>query len=423
MSELIDHGSWIYAAIIVLLVSIAFSATIDTKLNDAFRVPQFTEFYRPTVEAEEDQATAEHEYARAYADYERALAARGHIPVVGDNFFKFASFAPEAFYRPLLSISAFYVPLAILVMCAFAPVGSFGLVLRRDYGPVSTCALMAWAAAHLPFAVLGLALNSQSVDPMIYFSLWVASGVLFVLFAAFALRTVLGTAFIPAVGAAAIGLFGFSIGMYVFQYISPWLFSPFILFYAYSYFGGEVRGFGNAFRQRQNFKRFLHNATVNPRDADAHVQLGLIYLQRRQESKALDHLNKAIEIEPNEIDANYELGKIARQKGELQKALDHFSIVVEQDDKHSLSEIWREIGAAYLTAGMYKEAREALERFIERRSYDPEGLYYLGRSLKSLGDNDSAHEAFQKAIESVNGSPDYRRRTIKHWGKLAEKEI
>ena len=423
MSELIDRGSWIYAAILVLLISIAFSATVNSRLDHAFRIPQFNEFYRPVADPDDDPAAAQAEHVRASAEYEQAMAARHKIPVVGDNFFKFASFTPEAFYRPLLSISVFYVPLAILVMCAFAPIGSFGLILRRDYGPVATCVLMAWAAAHLPFAVLGILLNSQGVDPATYFSLWVASGLLFVVFAAFALRTVLGTALVPALGAAVVGLFGFSIGMYVFQYISPWLFSPFILFYAYSYFGGEVRGFGNAFRQRQNFKRFLHNATVNPRDADAHVQLGLIYLQRRQETKALEHLTKAIEIDPKEIDANYESGKIARQKGELQKALDHFSIVVEQDDKHSLSEIWREIGSAYLTAGMYSEAREALERFLERRSYDPEGLYYLGKTLKSIGQPDRAYEAFQKAIESVNGSPDYRRRTIKQWGKLAEKEI
>src|SRR5262249_22607665 len=152
--------------------------------------------------------------------------------------------------------------------------------------------------------------------------------------------------------------------------------SPFLIFWAVIYFGGflrgEARGLGNAFRQRQNLKRFLHNAIVNPRDADAHVQLGLIYLQRRQESRALEHLNKAIEIDPNEVDANYELGKIARRKGELQQAIEHFSKVVEQNDKHSLSEIWREIGATYMEAGMWTEAREALEKFVDRRSFDAE---------------------------------------------------
>ncbi|HLM59866.1 MAG TPA: tetratricopeptide repeat protein, partial [Pyrinomonadaceae bacterium] len=196
---------------------------------------------------------------------------------------------------------------------------------------------------------------------------------------------------------------------------------------AYIYFGGflggEVRGFGNAIRQKQNFKRFLHNATVNPRDADAHVQLALIYLGRKQEAKAFEHLNKAIEIDANEIDANYELGKIARQKENLQQALNHFSIVVEQNDKHSLSEIWREIGVTYLAANMLTEAREALEKFIERRPVDAEGLYYLGKVFKVQGETDKAREMFEQAIESARNSPDYRRREVRFWSKLARKEI
>jgi tetratricopeptide (TPR) repeat protein len=215
--------------------------------------------------------------------------------------------------------------------------------------------------------------------------------------------------------------------MYVFRFISPWLFSPFLLFYAYMYFGGaiggEVRGAGNAFRQRQNFKRFLHNATVNPNDADAHVQIALIYLQRRQDAKALEHLNRAVEIEPDEIDANYELGKIARSKGELQTALDHFSKVVEQNDKFALSEIWREIGATYMEAGMMTEARDALEKFVERRPVDSEGLYYLGAVLKAQGENEKAREMFEQSAEALKTAPYYRRPALKKWATLARKEL
>jgi len=74
---------------------------------------------------------------------------------------------------------------------------------------------------------------------------------------------------------------------------------------------------------------------------------------------------------------------LARSNGDLQNALDHFSIVLEQNDKHALSEIWREVGATYLAADMLDEARDALEKFVERRSADVEGLYYLGKVLKA----------------------------------------
>jgi tetratricopeptide (TPR) repeat protein len=203
--------------------------------------------------------------------------------------------------------------------------------------------------------------------------------------------------------------------------------SPFLLFWVVIYFGGflggEVRGFGNAFRQKQNFKRFLHNATINPKDADAHLQLGLIYQQRRQDAKALEHFTKALEIDPEEIDANFQLGKIARENGDLQGALNHFAIVLEQNDKYALNEIWREVGVTYLDAGMFNEAIDALEKYVDRRPVDPEGLYYFGRALKGQGENHRARQVFEQAVDSVNSSPPYRRREIQKWRKLAEKEI
>ena len=427
MSDIIDNGSWFFAAVAVFLVSVAFFWTVNSRLQTAYHIPNLYEFYQPnSALADEDSTAAEAEYKRAEAEYKRAMEERQKVPVVGDSLFRFFSFEPSGFFQPVLTLSIFYVPATILLLCIFGSVGNFGIVVRRDYAALATCSLLAWAAAHLPFAVAGIALYSQAVAPQIYFVFWLASGVFFGFLMIFALRTIFGANYGAAIVTVCLSWLAFSAGMYVFRYVSPVFFSPFLLFYAYMYFGGylrgEVSGVGNAFRQKQNFKRFLHNATVNPRDADAHVQLALIYLQRRQEAKALEHLNRAVEIDPNEPDANYELGKIARQKGDLQQALNHFSIVVEQNDKHALSEIWREIGATYLTANMLAEARDALEKYVERRSVDAEGLYHLGKVLKAQGETERAREMFRQAIESAQTSPDYRRE-LRYWSKLAEKEI
>ncbi|PYS89484.1 MAG: hypothetical protein DMF62_07090, partial [Acidobacteria bacterium] len=320
-----------------------------------------------------------------------------------------------------------YVPAIILLVSLFTGIATFRLLLRRDYAVLATCTLMAWAAAHLPFAIAGLALFGTELNPNIYFALWAASGALFGIFMVFAIRTIFGVSYGMVFLTVALAWPSISLAMYAFQYISPWLVSPFLLFWVVIYFGGflggEVRGFGNAFRQRQNLKRFLQNATVNPRDADAHVQLGLIYLDRRQEGRALDHFQKAIAIDKEEIDANYELGRIARKKGDLQKALDHFEVVVEQDDKYRLSEIWREVGATYLDAGMLKEAGDALEKFIDRRAVDPEGLYYLGSVMKSKGEDDRARDLFEQAVQAAKTSPYFRSKQLGRWSKLAQKEL
>jgi tetratricopeptide (TPR) repeat protein len=435
MSEILDKGSWLFAAACVLLVAFAFQYAVNSKIANGYAVSQ-ADYYLTNSSFDgdnfndgrlTDEQLAEAEY---YANLEVEKLTRQRqkqsFPFVGNNILYFFSFE-SAFFVPLISLSIFYVPTVILLMCIFAGIGNFGVVLSRDYAALATCSLMSWAAAHLPFAIAGVLLYSTALSPPIYLAFWILSGLLFGVFMIFALRTVFGANYGTAILVVCVAWLALSLGMYVFKFISPWLFSPFLLFFAFiylgGYLGGEVRGFGNAFRQRQNFKRFLHNATVNPKDADAHVQLGLIYLQRKQESKALEHFNKAVEIDAEEIDANYELGKIARKNGEFQKALDHFTIVADQNDKYSLSEVWREIGATYLEAGMFNEAKTALEKFINHRPVDSEGLYYLGKVYTQQNEPEKAREVFEQAIESARNSPDFRRRELKYWSKLAQKEI
>lgn len=426
-SEIMDRGNWLVAAGLSLLVAIAFFATVNAKLDAAYRIPALHEFYSDAMYDEDNPAAIERQQIEAARKYREAMNERAIVPVVGDRFFSFFSFEPTAFYRPVLAISIFQVPLMILLVSLFSGIASFGLLLRRDYAVLGTCSLLAWAGGHLPFAVAGIALTGSEVSPVVWFAMWAASGLLFGFFLVFALRTVFGVGFGVAAAAVALSWPAFTITMYVFTYVSPWLLSPFILFWVVIYFGGalggEVRGFGNSFRQRQNLKRFLQNATINPRDADAHVQLGLIYQDRRQEARAFEHFSKALAIDADEIDANFELGKYYRRHAELQKALDHFSTVLGQDDKFRLSEIWREIGATYLEAGMLAESENALDKFVERRNVDPEGLYYYGKVLKAKGDNDRAREMFEAAIDSARTSPYFRSRQLGQWVKLSQKEL
>jgi tetratricopeptide (TPR) repeat protein len=433
-SEIMDKGSWLFAAIAVLIVSFAFQYSVNSKIMETYAVSQMdyfsanSGFDRITVNdgTLTEGQLAEAEYY-ANADLEKELnRERRPFPVIGKNIFYFFSFY-SSFFTPLISLSLFYIPATIILLAIFAQLGNAGTVLRRDYATLATCSLMAWVAAHLPFAIIAYFLNSQIIDGGVYLGFWLASGLIFGGLMVFALRTVFGVNYGVAIFTIATSWIFYSLGGYVFQFISPWLFSPFLLFFAVIYLGGflgsEVRGFGNAMRQKRDLKRFLNNATVNPNDADAHLQLGLIYQKRRQDEKALEHFTKAFEIDNEEIDANYELGKIARQSGDLQKAIEHFSVVVEQNEKYSLSEIWREIGATYLEADMLDEAQNALEKFEVKRPFDAEGLYYLGKLLKKKGETNEANEMFNRAIEAVKTAAYYRKGELRHWSKLAQKEL
>ena len=331
MSEIIDKGSWLFAAVLMLFVSFAFQYAVNSRVANTYAVSK-SDYYLTHSNFDDENSppgqltSAQREEAEFYAnlDLENELKhERRPFPIAGKYASYFVSFE-ENFFTPVISLSVFYVPALILLISIFGGAGNFGVILQRSYGELATCSLMAWTAAHLPFAIAGILLHSTNADGSVYLVFWLLSVLLFGILMIFALRTVLGANYAAAVLVVCAASLAFSLGLYVFKFVSPWLFSPFLLFYGFLYFGGaltgEARGIGNAFRGRQNFKRFLHNATVNPRDADARVQLGLIYLQRQQREKALQYFTEAVEIDKNEIDGNYELGKLARKNGDLQKA-------------------------------------------------------------------------------------------------------
>jgi len=202
-----------------------------------------------------------------------------------------------------------------------------------------------------------------------------------------------------------------------------YLMSPFLLYYGYTLFASDVRSLGDGLRSRQHFQQQLEIATTNPRDADAHYQLGLIYQKRRQWTEAIVRFEKAVEIDPGEADPHYQLGRIARAQKRFDDAIGHLKTAAELDDKLSQSDVWRDLGAAYFESGMVQEAAAALEKYTDRRSYDPEGLYWYGRALATLGRKDDAREMFQRAVDAVKTMPSHRRAEVRTWGSQSKGEL
>jgi tetratricopeptide (TPR) repeat protein len=311
----------------------------------------------------------------------------------------------------------------ILLVAMAGANASFSVLLRRDYGPLLTCGLMAWAAAHLPFTLAGFALEPLHLSEKTALGLWIASAICFGLLMALGLRMLFGVNYSKGLLLVTVAALSFSVQAKLFSTVSPYLFSPFLLFYAFNMFRGDIGDIGFSLRQRQGFRRSMEAATINPRDASAHYQLGLIYQYRHQYTEAISRFQKAVEIAHDETDAHFQLGRIAREQGRLQHAINHFGVVLEQDEKHAHSEIWREIGATYLAASMFAEAKDALAKFIDRRPYDPEGLYYYGKTLEQLGQRDEAREMFARCVEAVKTMPSYRYREQRKWDKLARERL
>jgi tetratricopeptide (TPR) repeat protein len=277
---------------------------------------------------------------------------------------------------------------------------------------------MSWAAAHLPFALAGVVIDGSQASPLLMLALWALAKLYFAGLMVVALRTVFGAGLGTSLATVALAW-----TCVIFESALGWLASPFILFLGYYYFRDSVGELFSGFSTRQSFRRYLEAATVNPRDSEAHCQLGLIHMQRHQYSESIKSFQRAVEIDPREADAHFQLGRIACMQGNFDDALAHYQTVLEIDKQHSQNEIWREIGDAYVASGRYNDALPALEHYVEQRSYDPEGLYLLGLTFLKMGKTEKAREMLERCVEAEKTNPYSRRTHLRRWRKQAEKQL
>jgi tetratricopeptide (TPR) repeat protein len=317
---------------------------------------------------------------------------------------------------PLFFLAVVFVPACLLAASLITRRASFRVLLRQEYAPLVSCTLYGWAAAHLMMLIPVLFASSPGVrDPRaVEAALRLVPLPYFIFLVTISLRAVLQIKYGPAIGVMALGACSL-IALPLIPNLLYLLTSPFLLLLLIlllrNFFGDMM----SAQRSREEFKQNLEAATLNPADASAHYNLGLIYQQRGQYEEAKASFLRAIEIDPDETDAHYQLGRIAREQGRLADAIKHFDPVVRRRPDHSQSEIWREIGHAYFQAAQYTDAREAFERFLERRPSDAEGHYRYGLTLHHLGQADEAASEMRACIEAAKTSPAYKYRTEKHW--------
>ena len=325
----------------------------------------------------------------------------------------------------VLFVAVIYVPFAILIANLFERRASFSLVIREEYAPVVSCTLLSLTAALLVALPAAIIIGRQSATlrtPVVGYLI-----MLFMMpmpiFAALMTITI-GTTFRIGWAAAAVttlisflSLLGSSLLMQAMSFVCA---SPFLLLLLVFLLRDRIDEFIGASRSRQSFKQNLQAATLNPADASAHYQLGLIYQKRGELDAAVGSFKRAVEIDPGETDAYYQLGRIARQNGRLNEAVQHFERVVQLEPAHSQYEIWRETGLVYYDAGQYQDALEMFDKFLDKRPSDAEARYWRGMTLNKMGRENEAIQEMQTCVESVRTAPAYKYRFDRRWMNQAE---
>jgi len=203
MGRIVDEGHWLYAAVAVAALSMIFHATVTSVIYNNVEAVYRELPAQPVADEDEEDVQA---VARPHFVFDRHP-----LPLVGDRGWWFVSFAPPSFFTTVLGMAILYIPCLILLVAMSGVNASFSVLLRRDYGPLLTCGLMAWAAAHLPFALAGFALEGLKLSEKTALGLWAASAVCFGLLMALGLRMLFGINYSKGLVLIAVAALSFSV--------------------------------------------------------------------------------------------------------------------------------------------------------------------------------------------------------------------
>ncbi|HXQ73736.1 MAG TPA: tetratricopeptide repeat protein [Pyrinomonadaceae bacterium] len=360
-------------------------------------------------------------------------------------------------------VAVVIVPILTLVANMFERRGSFRVVITQEYAPVAATMFYVLTVANIVSILLAVVVHysglqayhfalmmqnsdntaesmrrifgntaevaltlEQLKDPVLVAqSLFLMPKiVLFAIGTVIGVKDVFRTSFVRAFGISVISAFAASFVLPIaVRLFSGVLGSPFLIFILFMLLRGYFSEIMGTQRAKTAFKQNLESATLNPADASAHYNLGLIHQTRGELDQARERFERALQIDDGEIDASYQLGRIARQQKRYPDAIQNFEHVVTRDPAHSQYEIWREVAATYIAAGQFEDARNALEQFLEHRPSDPEGLYLMGRAHAGLGHKREATNLMQACIEAVKTAPAYKYRASKRWLNEAQQFI
>jgi hypothetical protein len=359
---------------------------------------------------------------------------------------------------PAMLIAIVLVPILTLVANTFERRGSFRVVITQEYAPIAASLFYILTVANV-FAMIMVpifhysGIQAQSIPEMMkgldrwrgmmpegsdteLFDRFKDPGVisdqlfrgpryfLFAIATVVAVKDTFRMSALRAFGVSFISWFPVTIAFPIVEsLLSSVMGSPFLLFFLFMLLRGYFSDIMGSHRAKAAFKQNLESATLNPADASAHYNLGLIHQSRGELDAARERFERALKIDDGEIDASYQLGRIARQQKRYADAIQNFEHVVARDPAHAQHEIWREVAATYIAAGQFEDARMALEQFLEHRPSDPEGLYLMGRAHAGLGHKREATSLMQACIEAVKTAPAYKYRSSKRWLNEAQQFI
>ena len=144
----------------------------------------------------------------------------------------------------------------------------------------------------------------------------------------------------------------------------------------------------------------LSNAQDRPYSdytAEDHFYLGLRFQQQGNPKKAIDHYNKAIELNPQDAEAYHNRGIAKADSGDYQGAFADFDKAIELNPKDA--DAYQNRGVAKADSGDHQGALADYNKAIELNPQYVKAYYNRGIAKGASGDYQGAITDYNKAIE------------------------
>jgi tetratricopeptide (TPR) repeat protein len=316
--------------------------------------------------------------------------------------------------RTVLFFLLVYIPSVIVLSNAISGDGLDFAVSRPEYRSHGSALLPLWGILFLMDAPL------QYFAPqfLVIRQFGISIGMLvllplLVVYTVWAIKQLSYLSLVQAVGVFALSWFTLP----VYYFLTSFFFAlPLFILFPLIYVGFQLlRGYLGSHAQERVFQQHLRSLTVNPQNADAHYQLGLIHLKRRNIDAARRYFENALKIDGTDPEYHYCLGQACELAGDWGKALEQYEATYRLNPEYGLGDVFREVGKGYLHTGNVEKGMEFLRFFLAKRDSDPEGRYWLAVALQKSGDLQQMRMQLSTILEQARSSPRFFRKENREW--------
>ncbi len=97
--------------------------------------------------------------------------------------------------------------------------------------------------------------------------------------------------------------------------------------------GGEPVNL-NALAEIENYREILKQ---DPNNLQAHINIGNLYFDTRQDLQAIEHYRKALELDPRNVNVRTDMAICYRRKGDPDRAVEELKKAISIDPRHAQS--------------------------------------------------------------------------------------